>query len=190
MLWAFVDESCRVRPDDDCVYALAAVVLPSSGLEHVRSLMDSLRYGKAPTVHWRTERTPRKSLIAQAVASIDFASVVAVSLHGPGSRPERARRHCLLRLLPELSARDVGTVVFESRRTQDAHDRAILTVLRRRGEVAAGMTVGWERASSDAALWAADVLAGIVTGWLGGERLWWHLFKERVTFLEAGETDR
>ncbi|GAB3895663.1 hypothetical protein GCM10027612_48770 [Microbispora bryophytorum subsp. camponoti] len=52
------------------------------------------------------------------------------------------------------------------------------------------MTVGWERASSDAALWAADVLAGIVTGWLGGERLWWHLFKKRVTFLEAGETDR
>ena len=187
MLWAFVDESCRARADDDCVYALAAVVLPLDGLEHVRSMMDSLRYGKAPTVHWRTERAPRKSLIAQAVASIDFASVVAVSLHGTRSRSERARRHCLLRLLPELSARDVGTVVFESRRTQDAHDRAILTVLRSSGQVAAGMTVRWERASSDAALWAADVLAGVVTGWLGGERLWWPLFEERVTLLEAGD---
>ncbi|GAB3150465.1 hypothetical protein GCM10027161_49580 [Microbispora hainanensis] len=179
-----------MRADDDCVYALAAVVLPSSGLEHVRSLMDALRYGKAPTVHWRTERTPRKSVIAEAVASIDFASMVAVSLHDMGSRPERARRHCLLRLLPELSARNVGTVVFESRRTQDAHDRAILTVLRRHGQVAAGMTVRWERASSDAALWVADVLAGIVTGWLGGENLWWPLFEKRVTFLEAGENHR
>ncbi|MEU8279339.1 hypothetical protein ACFYOK_20580 [Microbispora bryophytorum] len=98
------------------------------------------------------------------MASIDFSSVAAVSLHDVGSRPERARRHCLLRLLPELSARNVGTVVFESRRTQDAHDRAILTVLRRHGHVTAGMTVRWERASSDAALWTADVVAGIVGG--------------------------
>jgi hypothetical protein len=71
--------------------------------------MDALRYGKAPTVHWRTERTPRRSLIAHAVASLDCASVVAISLYGMPSRSERARRHCLLRLLPELSAREVGT---------------------------------------------------------------------------------
>ncbi len=149
--------------------------------------MDALRYGKAPTVHWRTERSARRSLIAQAVATLDFTSVVAVSLHGTASRPERARRHCLLRLLPELSARDIGTVVFESRREQDAADRAILTVLRRRGEVAGEMSVRWERASLDAALWTADVIAGVVTGWLGGEHLWWPLFEERVAFLEAGE---
>ncbi|MCT9931671.1 hypothetical protein N5079_15765 [Planotetraspora sp. A-T 1434] len=187
MLFAFVDESCRVRADDDCVYVLAAVLLHSEGLDHVRSLMDTLRYGKTPTVHWRTERVPRRSLIAQAVASIDFASVVAVSLHASAGRPERARRHCLLRLLPELSARGVETVVFESRREQDAADRAILTVLRRRGQVAAEMSVSWARASSDAALWTADVVAGVVTGWLGGELRWWPLLEERVTFLEAGE---
>ncbi|MEV4380816.1 hypothetical protein [Streptosporangium sp. NPDC049644] len=123
MLFAFIDESCRVRQDDDCVYVLAAVLLPAEKLNQIRSMMDALRYGKAPTVHWRTERGARKLLIAQAVASLECASVVAVSLHGTASRSERARRHCPLRLLPELSARQVEAVVFESRREQDAGDR-------------------------------------------------------------------
>ncbi|WP_406318304.1 hypothetical protein OHA77_13060 [Streptosporangium sp. NBC_01639] len=187
MLCAFVDESCRVRRDDDCLYVLAAVLLPAEELDQVRSMMDSLRYGKAPTVHWRTERSARRLLIAQAVASLECASVVAVSLYGTAGRSERARRHCLLRLLPELSARGVGAVVFESRREQDAGDRAILTALRRGEQIAAEMSVNWERASSDAALWTADVVAGVVTGWMGGDQQWWPLFEDRVTFLEASE---
>ncbi|GAA3442024.1 hypothetical protein [Planomonospora venezuelensis] len=187
MLFAFVDESCRIRQDDDCVYTLAAVLIPMEQLDHVRSLMDTLRYGKAPTVHWRTERPPRKSLIAQTVASLDCASVVAINLYGSAGRSERARRHCLIRLLPELSARHVDAVVLESRREQDAGDRAILTVLRRRGCISADMSVSWERASADAALWTADVVAGIVTGWLDGDHRWWPLFEERVTLLETAE---
>ncbi|MEV7808652.1 hypothetical protein AB0O28_37440 [Microbispora sp. NPDC088329] len=47
------------------------------------------------------------------------------------------------------------------------------------------MAVVWSRASSDAALWAADVIAGIVAGWLDGEDRWLALFGERITFLEA-----
>ncbi|MEU3167045.1 hypothetical protein [Streptosporangium sp. NPDC006930] len=188
MLFAFVDESCRIRQDDDCVYVLAAVLLPTEKPDRIRATMDALRYGKAPTVHWRTERVARRHLIAQAVASLECASVVAVSLYGAASRSERARRHALLRLLPELSERQVGTVVFESRREQDAGDKAILTALRRSGRIATEMSVSWERASSDAALWTADVVAGIVTGWLGGDQRWWPLFEGRVTFLEASET--
>lgn len=77
--------------------------------------------------------------------------------------------------------------MFESRREQDAGDRAILTALRRGEQIAAEMSVNWERASSDAALWTADVVAGIVTGWMGGDQQWWPLFEDRVTFLEASE---
>ncbi|WP_068896440.1 hypothetical protein [Planomonospora sphaerica] len=187
MFSAYVDESCRVRKDDDCVYTLAAVLLPTEDLDRIRSVMDALRHGKAPTVHWRTERTPRRSLIAHTVASLDCASVVAISLYGNASRSERSRRHCLLRLLPELSARRIEAVVFESRHEQDASDRAILTALRRQGRVSAEMAVRWERASSDAALWAADVVAGVVTGWLDGDQRWWPLFENRVTLLEGTE---
>ncbi|WP_182873839.1 hypothetical protein [Microbispora sp. H10670] len=79
----------------------------------------------------------------------------------------------------------MGTVVFESRREQDAGDRAILTNLRTSGQVAAEMAVVWARASSDAALWTADVVAGIVAGWLDGEDRWLTLFEERLAFLEA-----
>ncbi|MFC7382090.1 hypothetical protein [Sphaerisporangium rhizosphaerae] len=187
MLFAFVDESCRVRQDDACLYVLAAVVLPAERLDQVRSVMDALRHGKAPTVHWRTERAPRRSLIANTVASLDCASMVAVGFYGTPSRSERARRRCLERLLPELSIQRAGAVILESRREQDARDRAILTALRRQGRISSEMSVNWQRAGSDAALWTADVVAGIVTGWLDGDQQWWPLLEQQVTLLDAGE---
>ncbi|MFD0883021.1 hypothetical protein ACFQ08_00355 [Streptosporangium algeriense] len=36
------------------------------------------------------------------------------------------------------------------------------------------MAVTWERAGSDFALWTADVVAAVVTGWLDGDRQWVH----------------
>lgn len=189
MLNAFVDESCRQRAGEDtAVYVLAAVLVPDQALATVRETMESLRFGKAPTVHWRTERNERRLLITQALAVLEVDGLVAVCLHAQATRSERARRKCLELLLTELSVRGVGRVVLESRRAQDAGDRAILTALRTSRRVRLDMEVSWQPPGPYPELWAADVVAGVVTWWLDGHDQYLPLLGERLTVLDVDET--
>lgn len=79
--------------------------------------------------------------------------------------------------------------MFESRqKALDAGDRSILTALRHTRQVAPGMRVSWELASTHAGLWAADIVAGALTWWLGGDddRCWQHL-TDQVELLDVDE---
>jgi hypothetical protein len=47
------------------------------------------------------------------------------------------------------------------------------------------MEVGWAPASADAGLWAADVVAGVVTFWLDGRDRYWQLLEHHITLLDT-----
>ncbi|MFM9625322.1 hypothetical protein ACKI14_46310 [Streptomyces turgidiscabies] len=186
MLHAFIDESARRRAGETtCVYTLAAVLVDDASAETVRTAMEGLRYGKSAVVHWRVERAQRRAFLAAEVAALPIVGVVAVCLHDAEVKSERARRLCLVQLLGELSARGVGRVVFESRQAQDASDRAVLTGLRKSNAVATDMLVTWQMASSDPALWAADVVAGACSWWLDGDGQFWTPLEPLVTLLDV-----
>src|SRR5262245_11931678 len=122
MFTAYIDESARRRAGENtCVYTLAAVVVPDDSIEKVRQASVRLSYRKSPRVHWRDERKGRLPEIIRTVAGVPWSGVVTICLHAPEMKPERARRLCMARLLPELSDRGVGRISFESR--QEHHDR-------------------------------------------------------------------
>ncbi|MEV4833462.1 hypothetical protein AB0K05_03005 [Nonomuraea sp. NPDC049486] len=66
MFTAFVDESMRRRPDDDNIYAMAAITLHATGHHDARLTLESLRLGKNPRLHWRDEPIARQLVIADA----------------------------------------------------------------------------------------------------------------------------
>jgi hypothetical protein len=87
-------------------------------------------------------------------------------------RQERARRHCLRRLLFELEAAGVGHVWLESRgRHQDPLDLQAVNVLRIQRVIGAGLVVDHTRPLDEPLLWVPDIVAGAVGGELDrGER--------------------
>ncbi|GAA1274261.1 hypothetical protein GCM10009677_29310 [Sphaerisporangium rubeum] len=169
MLTAFVDESLRRRPDDDSVYAMAAVIIDSADHDDIRTTLESLRMGKRGRLHWRDESSPHRLHIAETVAKLPLCGIVTVRIHDRSVRHERARRLCLERLLQELDMSGVETVVLESRCTEDRLDRSLLTSLRRSRRVSLTMKVSWESPFHEPLLWAADTVVGATTWWLDGE---------------------
>lgn len=186
MVIAFVDESARERAEDECVYVLAAAVVDAGVIPEVREAMRALRVGKSPVVHWRLERPERRRLLVTALKALPLRGVAAVSIYSYGSRAERARRHCLDRLLRELQERGVTRSILESRGPAlDHRDRQVLTGLRTAGTLSRGLKVSWERGSNEPLLWAADCLAGCVTGFFGERPAYLCALGDRVKLIEA-----
>jgi hypothetical protein len=186
MLTAFIDESGRRRQNDACVYALAAVIVDAGDVADCRNTMDGLRYGKSSRVHWRDERPERRALIAGTLAAMPIRGLVAVTMYTRDVRSERARRHCLSRLLPELHQRTIGEAMFETRGgVLDHRDRQVLTGLRKSNLVSHQIAVRWGLPSVEPMLWAADCLAGSVTWWFGDEPQYLDRLGDKVTLIEA-----
>ncbi|MEZ0106925.1 hypothetical protein ABH920_000916 [Catenulispora sp. EB89] len=181
VLTAYVDESMRRRRGEGaCFYVLAAVLVDDSDLDDVRAVLRGLRYGKSRELHWRDERPERRPLIAEAVAGLPVAAVVAVCIHGPSVPSERARRLSLGRLLHELSVEGVNQAVFDSRRDQDRSELRLIQNWRRFGRPGCDVRTDFFVSASEPALWAADCAAGAVAWWLNGDAVGWqHL--EAVT---------
>jgi hypothetical protein len=176
-----VDESMRRRRGEGvCFYVLAAVLVDDSDLHDVRTVLRGLRYGKSRELHWRDERPERRPLIAEAVAGLPVAAVVAVCIHGPSVPNERARRLSLGQLLHELSADGVDRAVFDSRRDQDTSDYDVIRGWRRFGRAGSDIRVDFFEGESEPALWAADCAAGAVAWWLNGDAVGWQ-YLEAVT---------
>jgi hypothetical protein len=183
---AYIDESARRRASEGaCVYTLAAVVVPDESIEKVQQAMLDLRYRKSPRVHWRDEREERLPEIVRTVAGLPWTGVVTVCLHGPELKSERARRLCIMRLLPELSERGVNRIFFESRQEpRDREDRGLLVGLRKGSLFRSDIEVDWKPALSDSALWAADVVAGALSWWFDDKGDHWRVLEDLVHMID------
>ncbi|MGN9782552.1 DUF3800 domain-containing protein [Nonomuraea sp. ZG12] len=181
MLTAYVDESMRRRPGDDSIYAMAAIVIDSSGHDEARLTLESLRLGKNPRLHWRDEPVARQRIIADAIARMPLAAVVAVHIFDRTCRTERARRRCLERLLLELENTGVAEVVMESRTPgQDHLDLLMVMALRKSRTLSKAVTVNWLPSHQEPLLWAADAVVGATTWWIDGQSAGFERLEERV----------
>lgn len=154
---AFLDESVRLA--NSGLYVMAAVVVPTARADDVRA---ALR-GEPPRrrYHWHDEHAGSRMAMTERVRALGLDSVAVVTWPVEAKRTERARRHCLLRLLWELGERDVADVLMESRhQRRDKHDRHVISCGQRSGQVARGLRYGFELPLVECLLWLPDIVAG------------------------------
>ncbi|MFC7383763.1 hypothetical protein [Sphaerisporangium rhizosphaerae] len=164
MLAAYIDESLRRRPQDDSVYAMAGVIIDAIDHEDARAVLESLRTGKSPRLHWREEPSARHPVIADAIRCLPLRSLVTVHMFSKGIPYERARRLCLERLLHELDQAGVTLATIESRSARMDHlDLLLIMGIRKSRLLSDGIRVVWRQAGEEPLLWAADVVAGATT---------------------------
>jgi hypothetical protein len=117
---------------------------------------------------------------------LDAVAVAVTTSPVPPRKTERARRHCLLRLLWELEQRDVHHVVLESRHGADGYDRRLILAGQRSGRIRSDLSYEFVRPLAESLLWLPDVVAGGVTGALGeGDPAYVALLADRLTVVTA-----
>jgi hypothetical protein len=110
-LSAWTDESVIVGDEIRAgTYTLAAVVAETAAVASIRAMLQALTEQKVVRLHWVAESAKRRDLIAQAIAGLDIAAIVAVGSPVDRQKQERARRCVLERLLYELDLLGVTQV--------------------------------------------------------------------------------
>ena len=117
---AWIDESGSNQRVDPGTYILSAVISDTACVAAARDAMRALLVDKRHRkLHWRGEDRKRQHTIASTVAGLDVEHLVVVrSYPDTTDHPERRRRICMERLLPELVAMGVGQAVVELRGTR------------------------------------------------------------------------
>lgn len=163
---AFVDEATATLGDQPDTYLLAAVICAAHSVDDLAARMASLKPPSARKLHWR--ELPRRSGLREAAIAalnnLEIASVVVVRHDASNERMERRRRLCMERLVIELDARGVEQIVAESRGpADDRRDVEHFVAMASRGVEGSRIRISHEAGPANAALWAADVIAGAVT---------------------------
>src|SRR5262245_41889998 len=103
---AYADESIRGRPDGTGAYIMAAACLEAASCEATRPVVARLvRPGRR--FHWRDADDRQRDGAVTLVAGLPALHIIVVGTPLDPPRQERARRHCLARLLYELERADV-----------------------------------------------------------------------------------
>jgi hypothetical protein len=158
---AFLDES--VRSGDPGLYVLAAVVVPRDRADDIRHQLRASLPGRRSRAHWREYDEPRRRKFVEDLMGFHLTSVVAVASPVDPRRQERARRHCLKRLLWELDQAGILDVVLESRRDQDLADQKHILHCQADGHVSATLVYGFAQPLTEPLLWLPDAVAGAVS---------------------------
>jgi hypothetical protein len=129
---AYVDECEAVHQGH--TYSMAASLIHDDAADEVAHAIRALTLPHSRKLHWYDEhKAERRTLLATTVAQLDGVEHLVVVLAGTtgGTRPERRRRKCLTRLLPELHGLGITTVVAEARESkQNARDVDLVQALR------------------------------------------------------------
>jgi L-alanine-DL-glutamate epimerase-like enolase superfamily enzyme len=116
-----------------------------------------------------------------------FRAVVVTLMHAPDTSSERARRYCLSSLLRRVHELEADRVVFESRRSEDHKDMAVIAAWRRARRPEALVRVDFVWSLAEPALWMADAVAGAFMWWLGDQCDEWHHLERKAEVLEIDE---
>lgn len=184
---AWIDESGSNQRVDPGTYILSAVISEADKAEDARAVMRSLLVGKGHRkLHWRDEDRGRQHTIATTVACLDVEHLVVVRSRPDSSdHPERQRRLCMERLLPELVALGVGRAVVESRGLKDdQQDHRTLDYLRRKRALGGQLHLDHMGGPAEPMLWIPDACCGAVTQMRSGDPEHYALIETKVTLLE------
>lgn len=189
VMWrAFADES-EPQQHGLTSYLLAAAIMPCDACECARATMMSLLAKGQRKLHWHSESESRRRKIIAAVVQLDAMHLVVIRPSRSGESAERRRRKCLERFLPELDARDVEDVRFESREAkQNARDRQMLDVLRARHAVSSRIRISHTPGPSEPLLWIADTVAGAVAADRRGNPEYLELLRPKLHIIELKTT--
>ena len=186
MSWcAYVDES---EPDPRYgpgTYVLAAALIDQQDHEAARATVAALRLRGQRKLHWYDEDRSRRKLLTDAIADLPALHLIVIRVDTNAS-PERRRRLCLARLLPELDRHGVPEVYLEAREAkQNARDLDILAAMRARRQVGSRLRLYHQPGPQNPLLWVPDVVAGAVGADRAGEPAYLARLAGLTTFYDA-----
>jgi len=157
---AYLDESARHSGAG--LYVVAAALVPDDEAADVREAMRGLLAPRQVRFHWNKEHASARWRAVETVAALGLRIVAVATSPLDHRKTERARRHCLLRLLWEVGQRGVVAVTFESRQKHDTSDRQVIAAGQRAGVVSPGLRYDFGLPRSEPLLWLPDIAAGAV----------------------------
>lgn len=166
-LVAYVDESVCFQASGG-IYIVAAAVIADARLREVReTLRLLLRPPFAPAsatkLHYRDLTAASRRKAAGVVRDAHIDHLVAVGAPLNPRKQERARRHCLERLLMELDAWGAHRVYLESRlKTQNRLDARLIAAAHAKGYISRQLWMDHQLPSTEPLLWIPDIVAGAV----------------------------
>ncbi|ORA85263.1 hypothetical protein BST29_03330 [Mycobacterium malmoense] len=172
---------------DPGTYILSAVVSEAEHAAELRGIMRGLLVGKShKKLHWRSEDAARKELIAKTIASLQLEHLVVVRSDAhTAKKPERQRRLCMERMLPELVSMGVDNAVIESRgKKDDRRDEQTLHYLRRKRQLGGHLHINHVGGPADPMLWIPDACCGAVTQMRCGNPHYFEYIESRVTLID------
>ena len=182
-VYAFVDESARVRPPG--LYVLAGVIVPVDDLADIRYEVRAAVPHRQLRFHWRDEQQRRRREFVKHTAQLDLSFVFVAGTPLKATRQERARRQCLRRLLWEFGERGVTDVVFESRdEPLNIRDRQVIAASQRASQSRQGLRYSFAWSKQEPLLWLPDALAGAVTAAAAGDPEYLAMFGTAVTRID------
>lgn len=187
MYYAWLDESGSNGALDPGTYILSAAICTAESIDVTRAAMRALLLGKGHRkLHWREEGEHRQQLIAATIASLDVEHLVVVrSDAATTDRPERQRRLCVERMLPELVALGVRHAYFESRgRKDDRRDHDTLDYLRRKHHLRGPLHIDHIGGPADPMLWIPDACCGAITQMRCGDDRCYQTLRSSVTLID------
>ena len=170
---AFVDEATARLGSEPDTYILAAVVCPVALIDDLTDRMLALKPSGARKLHWRdlTMKSGLREIAVRSINAVEVDHVVVVRLEASSERLERRRRLCMQRLVAELEIRGVTDMIAESRgRADDQRDVDHFLAMRSQKMPGSQIRITHEAGPSNAALWAADIVAGTVAADLNGDK--------------------
>jgi hypothetical protein len=184
---AWLDESGSNQAVDPGTYILSAVICDDTRAEPAREAMRKLLLAKGGKLHWRDEDLGRQEHIAKSIADLSVEHLVVVrSDAATTERPERQRRLCMERMLPELVSLGVGTAVFESRGpTDDQRDHQTLDYLRRKRLLTGRLHIDHVGGPTEPMLWISDACCGAITQMRCGDLHHYSLIESKVTLINV-----
>jgi uncharacterized protein with HEPN domain len=166
---AFVDEATATLGAAPDTYILAAVICPVAVVGDLSDHMVALKPSGARKVHWRemSQRSGLRDAAVRAVNEANLEHVVIVRLDASVERLERRRRLCMQRLVAELDLRGVAEIVAESRgEADDRRDVEHFVAMASHKVPGSDIRISHAPGPTNPALWAADVVAGVVSAQL------------------------
>jgi hypothetical protein len=168
---AFIDESLRIHAG---LYVLVAVIVADVDADRHRQALRALLYRGQLRLHWRDESARRRNQLISALCQLGHTGAVVIATGVAPRRQERARRKCIERLLAELIARGIASIVFERRQDKlDARDRVLVAALKRQHSLPAVLRASWQGAADEPLLWLPDIAAGAAALAETGDPTYW-----------------
>jgi hypothetical protein len=183
---AWLDESGSNQDVDPGTYILSAAICEEPYVDHARETMRKLLRTKGGKLHWRDEDPSRQENISKTIASLKVEHLVVVRSDATTDHPERQRRLCVERMLPELVSLGVGTAIFESRGPHDdLRDHKTLDYLRRKRMLGGQLHIDHDVGPTEPMLWISDACCGAITQMRCGDQHCYGLIQAKLTLINV-----